>query len=100
LVDRTCIPGGRADDFITKPVDPDELRAQLTVAGRILRLRRELNQLEGLLPICSYCKRIRTEKEEWEALETYIEKRFETHFTHTICPPCYTRHVQPQLDGL
>jgi len=89
-----------ADDFIAKPVDPDELRARLTVAVRILGLRRELNQLEGLLPICSYCKRIRTEQDEWEPLETYIEKRFETHFTHTICPPCYASHVQPQLDGL
>src|SRR2546425_11223176 len=42
-----------ADDFIAKPVDPDELRARLTVAERILGLRTELQQLEGLLPICS-----------------------------------------------
>jgi phosphoserine phosphatase RsbU/P len=89
-----------ADDFIAKPVDPDELRARLTVAGRILGLRRELTQLEGLLPICSYCKRIRTEQDDWESLEIYIEKRFDTHFTHTICPTCYATQVQPQLDGL
>ncbi len=89
-----------ADDFIAKPVDPDELRARLTVAVRILGLRRELYHLEGLLPICSYCKRIRTEQNEWEPLEAYIETRFETHFTHTICPPCYASHVEPQLDGL
>jgi phosphoserine phosphatase RsbU/P len=89
-----------ADDFIAKPVDPDELRARLSVAGRILGLRRELTQLEGLLPICAYCKRIRTEHDEWEPLEPYIEKRFDTHFSHTICPPCYATQVQPQLDGL
>src|SRR5207244_12410029 len=59
-----------ADDFIAKPVDPDELRARLTVAERILGLRKELAQLEVLLPICSYCKRIRNESEEWEPLET------------------------------
>jgi phosphoserine phosphatase RsbU/P len=87
-----------ADDFIAKPVDPDELRARLTVAERILGLRKELAQLEVLLPICSYCKRIRNESEEWEPLEAYIETHFERMVTHSICPECYTKHVQPQLD--
>lgn len=87
-----------ADDFIAKPVDPDELRARLTVAERILGLRKELAQLEILLPICSYCKRIRNDREEWENLETYIETHFERMLTHSICPDCYTKYVQPQLD--
>ena len=87
-----------ADDFIAKPVDPDELRARLTVAERILGLRKELRQLEVLLPICSYCKRIRNDKEEWESLERYIETHFEKLVTHSICPDCYTKYVQPQLD--
>ncbi len=87
-----------ADDFIAKPVDPDELRARLTVAERILGLRHELQQLEVLLPICSYCKRIRNDKDEWKALEAYIEQHFDTQFSHGICPECYTKYVQPQLD--
>lgn len=87
-----------ADDFITKPVDPDELRARLTVAQRILGLRRELQQLEGLLPICSYCKRIRDDAENWSSLESYIEKRSEAQFSHGICQDCYAKFVQPQLD--
>jgi DNA-binding response OmpR family regulator len=48
-----------ADDFITKPIDIDELRARLKAAERILGLRKHVQQLEGLLPICAYCKRIR-----------------------------------------
>ncbi len=88
-----------ADDFIAKPVDPDELRARLTVAERILGLRRELQQLEVLLPICSYCKRIRNDNEEWKALEDYIEEHFETQFSHGICPDCYAKYVQPLIDG-
>jgi DNA-binding response OmpR family regulator len=88
-----------ADDFITKPVDPDELRARLTVAQRILGLRRELQQLEGLLPICAYCKGIRDDREHWGSLESYIEKRSAAQFSHGICPDCYAKHVQPQLDG-
>src|SRR5437899_107508 len=87
-----------ADDFIAKPVDPDELRARLKVAERILGLRKEIEQLEVLLPICSYCKRILNDKEEWEPLETYIERHFETLLSHGICPDCYTKYVQPQLD--
>ena len=88
-----------ADDFITKPVDADQLCARLTVAERILSVRRELQQLEGLLPICAYCKRIRDEQENWGSLEGYIEQRSEAQFSHGICPECYAKHVQPQLDG-
>ena len=88
-----------ADDFIAKPVDPDELRARLTVAERILGLRRELQQLAGLLPICAYCKRIRDDTQHWSSLEGYIEKRSEAQFSHGICPECYAKHIQPQLDG-
>jgi DNA-binding response OmpR family regulator len=87
-----------ADDFIAKPVDPDELRARLTVAERILGLRHELNQLESLLPICAYCKRIRNERNEWETLDSYLQRRFDTQLSHGICPDCYAKHVQPQLD--
>jgi DNA-binding response OmpR family regulator len=87
-----------ADDFIAKPVDPDELRARLTVAERILGLRQELQQLEVLLPICSYCKRIRNEREEWESLDRYLERRFDAQLSHGICPECYAKYMQPQLD--
>ena len=86
-----------ADDFIAKPVDPDELKARLTVAERILGLRRELQQLAGLLPICAYCKRIRDDTQHWSSLEGYIEKRSEAQFSHGICPDCYKKHVEPQL---
>ncbi|HVH08711.1 MAG TPA: response regulator, partial [Gemmatimonadales bacterium] len=86
------------DDFVTKPLDPEELEARLQVAERILGLRRKLQQLEGLLPICSYCKRIRDDKENWNSLEGYIEKRSDAQFSHGICPDCHTKHVQPQLE--
>ena len=51
-----------ADDFITKPFDKDQLTARLRVAERILQLQSEVKQLEGLLPICMYCKKIRDER--------------------------------------
>jgi DNA-binding response OmpR family regulator len=86
-----------ADDFIAKPVDLEELHARLKVAERILGLRRHVRHLEGLLPICSYCKRIRDENDEWTSVEAYIEGRSKAQFSHGICPPCYTKYIEPQL---
>lgn len=88
-----------ADDFLTKPIDTDELRARLHVAERILGLRKEVSELRGILPTCSYCKRIRDDAEQWVAIERYIEKRSEAAFSHGICPDCYAKHVEPQLGG-
>jgi len=88
-----------ADDFITKPIDLEELRARLKVAERILGLRHHVQQLEGLLPICAYCKRIRDQAEEWQPIERYVEKRSEAQFSHGICPDCYEKHVKPQIEA-
>ena len=86
------------DDFMSKPVDKEELAARLKVAERILGLREELSALEGLLPICSYCKRIRDPEGRYGSLERYIEQRSGAEFSHGICPECYEKHVRPQLE--
>lgn len=52
--------------------------------------------LSGLLPICSYCKKIRDDRGQWNQIETYIRKRSEADFTHSICPEC----IRKELDGL
>jgi phosphoserine phosphatase RsbU/P len=86
------------DDFITKPVVPAELLARLKVAERILGLREELLTLEGLLSICSYCKRIRDTDGAWTALERYVEKRSGARFSHGVCEECYEKLLKPQID--
>ncbi len=88
------------DDFVTKPFDADELAARLRVAERILGLQTQLKQLEGLLPICAYCKKIRDERGGWSGIEAYIAKRTEAAFSHGICPDCYATIVQPEIDAL
>jgi sigma-B regulation protein RsbU (phosphoserine phosphatase) len=89
-----------ADDFIAKPVDSEELRARIKVAERILNLRHHVQRLEGLLPICSYCKRIEDPGKDWQPVEQYVSTRSEAQFSHGICPDCYQKHIQPQLDAL
>lgn len=54
----------------------------------LLAAQAQLKHLEGLLPICSYCKKIRDERGDWQPLETYIGEHSDADFTHGICPDC------------
>jgi phosphoserine phosphatase RsbU/P len=85
------------DDFITKPAGAHELGARLRVAERILGLREELIALEGLLSVCSYCKRMRDVDGTWGSLERYIELHSKAEFSHGVCPDCYETRLKPQL---
>ena len=49
---------------------------------------REVHELESLLPICSYCKKIRDDAGNWQRLENYIADRTGASFTHGCCPEC------------
>lgn len=99
-----------ADDFMTKPFDRDELRARLRVGERMLGLKNSLadrvceletalarvRQLQGLLPICSYCKKIRNDRNYWQQVESYIAEHTEAIFSHGICPECYGKLSRQQ----
>jgi phosphoserine phosphatase RsbU/P len=82
--------GAGADDFIVKPFDQDVLAARLRVAERIINLQ---TALSGLLPICAWCKNIRDENGDWQAIETYVAQRSEAEFSHGICPSCKQRVI-------
>jgi sigma-B regulation protein RsbU (phosphoserine phosphatase) len=79
------------DDFISKPFDADELRAKLHVAERIVTLQDRVNRLEGILPTCMYCKRIRDTNQNWVRIEQYITERSNAQFSHGVCPDCFTK---------
>ena len=80
-----------ADDFFVKPFDEDYLRVRLRVAERILGLRQHVARLEGLLPICSYCKNIRDAEEKWHPVEAYVRERSDVSFSHGVCPDCMAK---------
>jgi sigma-B regulation protein RsbU (phosphoserine phosphatase) len=95
-----------ADDYLTKPFDTQDLRARVAVGRRIIELQTALEQkvgelrdalthvkqLQGLLPICMYCKKIRDDESIWHQLESYIETHSDAAFTHSLCLDCMTTH--------
>jgi CheY-like chemotaxis protein len=109
--DVVCGLEAGADDYVTKPFDHKELHARLRVGQRLLELQRSLadrvreledalarvKHLQGLLPICSYCKKIRNDRNYWQQVEGYISEHSEAQFSHGICPECYARIVKPEL---
>lgn len=91
-----------ADDFIRKPYEPVELLARLKSGQRIVELEQRLagrvdevqkalervRQLQRLLPICMYCKRVRKDATYWQEIDEYIHLQTGTDFSHGICPDC------------
>jgi chromosome segregation ATPase len=53
-----------------------------------------VNQLEGIIPICSYCKKIRDDQNGWQPLETYISDHSEVLFSHGACPDCLAEQME------
>lgn len=102
-----------ADDYLTKPYHRDELRVRVQVGVRMVELQMKLadrigkleealdrvKSLQGIIPICGYCKKIRDDKDYWDDVESYVSTHSEAEFSHSICPSCYTQIVQPQIDS-
>jgi DNA-binding response OmpR family regulator len=96
-----------ADDYMTKPFYPEELQARLQVGSRIVDLQlsladrvcemedalSRLKQLQGLLPICSYCLKVRDDKNYWLQIESYVSEHSEAQFSHNPCPKCLENNV-------
>jgi sigma-B regulation protein RsbU (phosphoserine phosphatase) len=85
------------DDFLTKPINLRELRLRLHVAERILDYTKQVRELESILPICGYCKKIRDDQDYWQQIEGYLHARTGTVFSHGCCPDCFQSQMVPML---
>lgn len=102
-----------SDDYVTKPFDADELRARVDVGVRVIGLQRQLaervreletalahvKQLQRIVPICMYCKKIRDDANFWQEVERYISAHSDTRFSHSVCPDCSGRLHAGLEDG-
>jgi PleD family two-component response regulator len=89
-------------DYISKPFNTEEVLARVkthltlyslvnSLEQKNIKLKKvldEVKQLQGMLPICANCKKIRDDKGYWNILESYIEKHSEASFSHGLCPEC------------
>jgi DNA-binding response OmpR family regulator len=96
-----------ANDYLTKPFDLDELSARLGVGRRVVELQQSLaervaelertlaqvKRLQGLIPICAWCKRVRNDANYWQQVEEYIGEHSGARFSHGICPQCFADHA-------
>lgn len=82
---------------ITAQKRAEEEREELVV--RLREALAEVRMLREILPICSYCRKIRDDDGAWSSVEAYISRHTDTRFSHDICPSCYDREVEPMLRG-
>jgi DNA-binding response OmpR family regulator len=101
-----------ANDYLTKPFNRDELRVRVGVGARIVEMQKALvdrikeleqalaqvKQLQGLLPICSYCRKVRDDQNYWQKVEDYITRHSGATFSHSICPECFERILKERRE--
>ncbi|MBU0947054.1 MAG: response regulator [Proteobacteria bacterium] len=100
-------------DYISKPFQMEEVLARVETHLTLRHLRKELEEkneclqkanaelqsalneiktLRGILPICSYCKKIRNDDDSWHTMEKYISEHSDVQFSHGICQGCAKKY--------
>ena len=93
-----------ANDYLARPFHMEELKIKVEVGIQMLELQRvadrvkeleeavaQIKQSQGLLPICSYCKKVHDDQNYWEKVGTYLSDRIDVPFSHGVCPDCLER---------
>ena len=91
-----------AVDYIAKPLQEEEVIARVKTHLTIRRLQQSLEEknnnlqkamgeikaLQGIIPICAWCKKIRDDEGFWKQVEVYFTERSDVMFSHGVCPDC------------
>jgi hypothetical protein len=85
-------------EWVDTLVDMVILSGFAVTIHQIVRQQRKIRVLEGMLPICSFCKRIRDQDGEWRRLEVFITERSSASFSHTFCEQCGKIHYPGLVD--
>ena len=101
-----------ADDYLVKPVSPVEVRARVRSGFRAAEAQRQLaerlaqleqamkhvSNLESLLPLCMYCRRINS-SETWQSVEDYLWEHVDVKVSHGCCPDCLSKLTRQLGEG-
>jgi len=94
LSERTIYSVAR-DITARKQAEEDRERLVLELQAALAEVR----TLQEILPICSYCKKVRDDENYWHSVDSYISQHTKTRFSHSVCPSCYASIVEPHLEG-
>jgi len=103
-----------AADYVTKPFRQSELIARIKTHLELQNARDEqkrliaelqkslgeIKTLRGLIPICSFCKKIRNDENYWEQVEVYVGRHTGAQFSHSYCPSCMKKHYPEFYDNI
>jgi hypothetical protein len=103
LMQQSCSAGPIRDEsgaissvFITVQDVTEHVSYELALKERVTELQaamKKIKQLEGIIPICAYCKKIRDDRQSWHQLERYMADHSEAQFSHGICPDCLSKEA-------
>ena len=91
--DERVIYGAARDITERKKAEAERVR----LVEELHAVAREVRSLQKILPICSYCRKVRDDDDYWHEVEVYVSRHTDSRFSHSICPDCMEREVEPQL---
>lgn len=92
----TALQAG-VDDFLVKPINPDELAMRLQVARRLIGFAEQAGRIERPLPSCRRCRRVASAEGEWCAMEALVPEGEPVAFSYTLCPECAEERERVRL---
>lgn len=78
-------------DYVGKPFQPEELLARVRTHLELRKAREEVAELRALVPVCAWCRKVRSDKGVWQTVEEYIKDHSAASISHGICSDCKSK---------